>query len=89
LPNLPELTGELITPTYTFSKSGKFLVEPKDLVKERLGRSPDLADALMCTFGMPEMPRELQTQLHRGRHRSTRDADPYEETDRDLDPLES
>lgn len=54
LPNLPELTGELITPTYTFV-DGKFQIEAKDQVKERLGRSPDLADALAMTFGLPEL----------------------------------
>jgi phage terminase large subunit len=77
LPKLPELVGELVTPTYTFSKRGKFLVEPKDLVKERLGRSPDLADALATTFGMPEMPNELMAKLqHRGR--VAHDADPFQ-----------
>lgn len=54
LPNIPELVGELTTPTYTFVQ-GKFQLEPKDQVKERLGRSPDLADALALTFGIPEM----------------------------------
>jgi len=53
LPNLPELIGELTTPTYTFV-AGKFLIEPKEQVKERLGRSPDLADALALTFAIPE-----------------------------------
>ncbi len=55
LPNIPELVAELTTPTYTL-KSGKFLIEPKDLVKKRLGRSPDLADGLCLTFSLPEMP---------------------------------
>lgn len=54
LPNLPELIGELSTPTYTFVQ-GKFQLEPKEQVKERLGRSPDLADALALTFGIPEV----------------------------------
>lgn len=54
LPNVPELRAELTTPTYTFSKRGRFLIEPKEHVKERLGRSPDLADALALTFGIPE-----------------------------------
>jgi hypothetical protein len=55
LPNVPELVGELTTPTYTFV-NGKFVLEDKKLVKERLGRSPDLADALALTFMLPEMP---------------------------------
>jgi phage terminase large subunit len=54
LPNIPELVAELTTPTYTYGVAGKFLIEPKDKVKERLGRSPDLADALALTFAIPE-----------------------------------
>ena len=54
LPNIPELVGELSTPTYTFV-GGKFMLEPKEKVKERLGRSPDLADALALTFMVPEV----------------------------------
>lgn len=56
LPMLPELVGELTTPTYTFVR-GKFQLEPKEQVKDRLGRSPDLADALALTFAIPDMPR--------------------------------
>ena len=55
LPNVPELVGELTTPTYTFV-NGKFQLEEKDQIKERLGRSPDLADALALTFAIPERP---------------------------------
>jgi phage terminase large subunit len=55
LPNLPELLGELTSPTYVFHR-GKFQLEDKDQVKARLGRSPDLADALALTFAMPDMP---------------------------------
>lgn len=57
LPQIPELVGELTTPTYLFGGDGKFLLEPKDQVKARLGRSPDLADALALTFGVPEVAR--------------------------------
>jgi len=32
------------------------MLEDKDQVKRRIGRSPDLADALALTFGMVEMP---------------------------------
>lgn len=59
LPPIPELVGELTVPTYTFDAQGKFVLEDKDAVKERLGRSPDLADALALTFAMPEMPRQM------------------------------
>lgn len=49
LPESPELLAELTTPTYFF-KGDRFQVEDKDQVKARLGRSPDLADALGLTF---------------------------------------
>ena len=56
LPNLPELVRELTAPTYTFV-NGVFQLEPKDLLKKRIGVSPDLADALALTFAMPDMPK--------------------------------
>lgn len=62
LPNVPELVGELTTPTYTF-KGDKFVIEPKDDVKDRLGRSPDLADALALTFAFPVAMPKLEDML--------------------------
>lgn len=50
-----KLKKELTTPTYSF-KNGKFIVEPKESIKDRLGFSPDIADALCLTFALPEMP---------------------------------
>ncbi len=52
LPNVPEIVAELTVPTYTF-KGDKMIVEEKDQIKVRLGRSPDLADALATTFAQP------------------------------------
>lgn len=49
LPNLPELVAELSTPTYSF-KGDRLLLEDKGQIKQRLGHSPDYADALACTF---------------------------------------
>jgi hypothetical protein len=62
LPPVPGLVGELTTPTYMF-RDGKFLLEEKDQVKKRLGRSPDLADALALTFGMVDMPAAVRAQV--------------------------
>ena len=53
LERTPDLVAELTTPTYTL-KNGKLMIEPKDLVKKRLKRSPDIADALALTFGIPD-----------------------------------
>ena len=58
LPHVPELVAELTTPTYTFS-TVNLLLEEKDQVKKRLGRSPDLGDALALTFAMPDMPGQM------------------------------
>lgn len=58
LPNIPELIAELTTPTYYF-KGDQILIEPKEKIKERLGRSPDLADALALTFAYPVHVRQM------------------------------
>lgn len=50
--DLTEIVAELTTPTYFF-KGDRFQLEDKDQIKERLGRSPDLADALALTFASP------------------------------------
>lgn len=55
LPDLPELIPELTKPTYYFHEGKVRLVE-KDIIKETLGRSPDLADALALTFAIPDQP---------------------------------
>ena len=52
LPNIPTLIAELTAPTYSF-RGDKLLIEPKEDIKKRIGRSPDLADALALTFAFP------------------------------------
>jgi hypothetical protein len=49
----PDFTNDLITPAYGFTSAGKMKLEEKDKIKERVGRSPDLADALALTFAAP------------------------------------
>lgn len=61
LPNDPELVPELTERTYTFHQ-GQFVLEDKDIVKRRLGRSPDKADALAQTFAIEDMPRRVGSQ---------------------------
>ncbi|MGE7139149.1 hypothetical protein ACQKIE_16100 [Luteibacter sp. NPDC031894] len=56
LPKIPSLIAELTTPTYAF-KGDKLLIEPKEDIKKRLGRSPDMADALALTFAFPVAPK--------------------------------
>lgn len=55
LPYSQRLITELTEPTYSFRNS-KFLLEPKEIIKKRLGRSPDIADALCLTFALPDQP---------------------------------
>lgn len=58
----PELTAELTVPQYTYA-NGKFFLEDKDQIKERLGRSPDMADALALTFALPDQPDSIQRKV--------------------------
>ena len=51
--------AQLIAPRYGVDASGRVKIEPKDLTKKRLGRSPDDADALLlCFFVPPDPPQE-------------------------------
>lgn len=86
LPNISELVAELTTPTYTFVR-GKFLLEDKEQIKARLGRSPDLADALALTYALPEMPTGMRRQLLET-HNAKHDFDPYAapQSPNDFDP---
>jgi phage terminase large subunit len=84
--DVPELIGELITPTYTFH-NGQFLLEEKDQIKERIGRSPDLADALALTFAIPDQPGQLGefTGPRGRRNKALTEFDPYEKPEDALD----
>ena len=50
LPKDDALRHELVAPRYTFTSSGKIVVESKDSLRKRGMRSPDLADSLCLTF---------------------------------------
>jgi hypothetical protein len=54
IPQDDALIAELTAPTYTFSSSGKMIVERKEDMKKRGMRSPDLADAFLLTFAAHE-----------------------------------
>jgi hypothetical protein len=86
IPNMPELARELTAPTYTF-KGGKFCIEEKRQIKERLGFSPDIADALAMTFAMADMPaNEMPGPAFLGqmRHSVEHDFDPLERRHGDI-----
>lgn len=49
LPDVPELVAELTEPVYYF-KGDRVILEDKDQIRAKLGRSPDIADSLCLTF---------------------------------------
>lgn len=57
LPDVLELKTELVTPEYSFDSANRMKLEPKQQIKERLGKSPDIADSLALTFAMPVAPK--------------------------------
>lgn len=48
----PDMVGEITAVTYSY-KGDRLLLEPKELLKARLGRSPDIGDAMACTHAFP------------------------------------
>ncbi len=90
LPHVPELVAEATTPTYSLSNHGRMIVEPKEFVKKRLGRSPDLWDAFAETFFLPDAPRGLLRRVRRrAKARTMDDVDEANgRADIDRDPWE-
>ena len=56
LPDVAELKADLCQTAYDFDSSGRLRLEPKEKLKARTGKSPDLADALALTFAAPVCP---------------------------------
>lgn len=53
LPPVPEMVKGLSTMTYAFDRQSRIQIEDKQQIKDRIGRSPDLEDALACTYAYP------------------------------------
>lgn len=53
IPNDIDLKTDLVVPQYKFDAQNRMHLESKDDIKKRLGKSPDLADALALTFAYP------------------------------------
>lgn len=53
LPEHERLQAELSIPEYGYDAKGRIMLEKKDRIKERSGRSPDVADAAALTFAAP------------------------------------
>lgn len=75
-PNVPEILAALTQTTYSFAKD-RLLLEPKESVKEKLGYSPDDADAFVLTFAEPVLPKaQVAIAPPRG-HTAHQDWNPY------------
>lgn len=73
LPHVPELVAEATAPTYSF-KAGRMIVEPKEFVKKRIGRSPDLWDAFAQTFFLPDQPAGMVRRINNRQRVRTMDS---------------
>ncbi len=60
LPPNDDLTQELCEHHWDTKSNGDIFIEPKDKIKERLGRSPDSSDALALTYY--PLPKQVQTE---------------------------
>jgi len=78
LPESRELLRALTETTYT-SEKDKLIIEPKDLVKEKLGFSPDEMDAFALTFAEPITPKSA---ARRPRQAQAPVYEPFAELDR-------
>lgn len=83
LPQIDGLEDELSLPTYEYrAADNKMLLEDKDEMRKRLGKSPDIADAIAFTFAGPVPLDEAHTKLARrerqyGKAQSVRDIDSW------------
>jgi hypothetical protein len=57
IPNDYELTKELAAVTYSYDGQSRLKLESKETIRERVGFSPDRADALALTFAEPVVAR--------------------------------
>ena len=55
LPNDRELVADLVAPRFRLTMRG-ILVESKDHIKQRIGRSPDKGDSLVLAHSIPHVP---------------------------------
>lgn len=75
-PDDPSIFTAFTQTTYTF-QGDALLIEPKDMVKKKIGRSPDPEDALCLTHSQPVASKAIQTILPRLQREER--YDPFEE----------
>ena len=76
IPDTDELHGDLAAPmrgpgATRFDSAGRLVLEAKEHIKERLGFSPDLGDALALTFAIDQsaLAQQAFNDRHRDRYR--------------------
>jgi hypothetical protein len=55
LPPDDDLIGDLTAPTWKLTSGGKILIESKDDIRKRLGRSTDKGDGAVMSFSLPDV----------------------------------
>lgn len=63
-PECEQIVAELTRTTYSF-KGDTLMIEPKESIKAKIGRSPDFADALALTFAFPVASARMNAVLQR------------------------
>lgn len=63
LPDDDELVADLTAPTYGATSRGELVVEAKERIRARLGRSPDKGDAVVQAFALEALTLTLPTDL--------------------------
>lgn len=80
LPEDADLKQELISVEYMFTNKQQYQLERKEDLKERIGRSPDRADAYVLTFAKPGLDRGKAVSHNTSAaigEAADRDYDPY------------
>lgn len=72
-----ETADDLSAAEYKVRVDGKIVIEPKEDIKERLGRSPGKGDALLLTFAFPVSKRLRIPGLQNQQGRAIMDYDPF------------
>ena len=67
VPGMAELAAAMTQTTYT-QKRDRLIIEPKELIADRIGYSPDDADAFCLTFSHPVAPRSGRHAAGAPRH---------------------
>lgn len=81
LPDDSELKEELCATTFVY-QGDKFRIVEKELIKDKIGRSPDKADALALTFAFPVSSTSKLDKVRRQFEGDGGDYDPYAKIDR-------